>query len=140
MKKLFLIVVSAFLLTSCEYHLEKQHVRKVRKTNVVYFDNLSLYEEKLFGVWGCTDLWFGREQVKTVSIGEYGIANVQLQSSMYSDRYNRTYNYVYSGRYITFINYRDNSERFQFKIVDYKPGSLWLQDCMGKHEVRIYGY
>jgi hypothetical protein len=100
---------------------------------------LSLYEEKLFGVWGCTDVWFGNEQVKEILISDYGLANIQLQDGIYTDRYNRTYKYVYSGKTITFINLRDKSEIFSFSIYDYRPGSLYLYDSMGIHEVRLYG-
>jgi len=145
MKKLFYLFVLSLtiVLTSCECRWyddqrEEEHYRK-RNSQVIYFGNLSFYEEKLFGTWGCTDIWFGNEQVKEIVISEYGKANVQLQDAVYTDRYNRTYLYKYSGKYITFINQRNERESFQFKVYDYKPGSLWLQDWQGVHEVRLYG-
>lgn len=132
------MLASVFLLTACECPYKEECETYCEKKKVVYFGKLSLYEEKLFGSWGCTDMWFGNEQVKMISIVDYGLANVQLQDAVYTDRYNRTYQYVYSGYYITF--YELGSDRgYQFKIHDYKPGSLWLEDWRGRHELRCYG-
>ena len=137
MKKILLALI-AMLIVSCDCRYFNDWHTNQYKRNVVYYGKLSLYEEKLFGTWGCTDIWFGNEQVKEIVISNYGLANVQLQDGTYSDRYNRTYKYVYSGRTITFINSRNERETFYFSICDYLPGSLFLQDSMGIHEVRLY--
>jgi hypothetical protein len=128
----------AMLIVACDCrYYDDWHTRKY-KGDVVYYGNLSLYEEKLFGVWGCTDVWFGNEQVKEIVISDYGLANIQLQDGVYTDRYNRTYKYVYSGKTLTFVNPRNERESFFFSIYDYRPGSLLLHDSMGIHELRLY--
>lgn len=137
MKKI-LLALMVMLIVSCDCRYYDDWHTCQYKRNVVYFGNLSLYEEKLFGVWGCTDLRFGREQVKEIVISDYGLANIQLQDGRGTDRYNRTYKYVYSGRSITFINLSNERETFYFSIYDYRPGSLFLYDSMGIHEVRLY--
>lgn len=142
MKKIILFITCIIALTSCECYWDNEFDRhgfvQGKKTNVLYFGTLSFYEEKLFGTWGCTDIWFGNEQVKEIVISEYGKANIQLQDGIYTDRYNRTYTYVYSGKYITFYNSKNTRESYQFKIYDYKVGSLFLQDWKGVHEIRLY--
>lgn len=139
MKKLLILFVSAILLMACECPYKEECERHCVKTKTVYFNNLSFYEEKLFGSWGIYDpMRFGNECVKMITITDYGLANIQLQDGTYTNRYNRTYQYVYSGAYITF--YELGSQRgYEFKLYDYKPGSLWLQDSFGKYELRCYG-
>ena len=141
MKKLMLFITLLVCVTSCDCELcydedGSRHVSS-KKANVIYFGNLSFYEEKLFGTWGCTDLWFGNEQVKEIVIKAYGLANIQLQEARGTKRYNRTYRYQYSGKYLTFAELEEN-RGYQFKIVDYLPGSMFLQDSKGIHEVRLY--
>lgn len=136
-----MLITLMVCITSCEcdwcYERDQFGYVKSKRTDVIYFRNLSFYEEKLFGTWGCTDVWFGDEQVKEIAISEYGLVNIQLQGGTHTDRYNRTYRYVYNGKYITF--YELGSDRgHQFKIYDYYVGSLYLQDWMGVHELRLY--
>ena len=140
MKKLLVILASVVLLTACECPYKEECETRCTKTKVVYFGTLSFYEEKLFGYWGVSDpMRFGNEYVKMITITDYGLANIQLQDPKYTDRYNRTYQYVYSGTYITFYELGSYGRGYEFKLTDYKPGSLWLRDSFGKYELRCYG-
>ena len=146
MKKLLVFLVSVFVLTSCDRRIDWDNGRSYRSRNKYYTskDNSTFRQEDLIGTWGCTDIVFGRNDVKEFVVTHVGEANMLLQGYKTVSRFNRTYKYVLSGKYLTFQSkYPDEygiiDGPYEFKIVEYLPGSLFLQDGRGIHEVRLYG-
>ena len=139
MKKFILMLLSVITLTSCECYWAEE-VRREKECGVS-----GLITSDLLGTWGSTDLKFGNEYVKEIKIynidryGE-GYALIQLQDIQYTNRYNRDYTFIYSGNYLTFFERGyERAGGFQMEIVQFLPGSLYVKDRYGTHELRWYG-
>ena len=145
MRKLLVFLVSVLLLTSCEcWDWDCGKSSRYDRCYVYNERNGQTFrDEDLLGTWGCTDIMFGNNEVKEFVVSHLGEANMLLQGHGTVSRFNRTYKYVLSGKYLRFQSkYPDEygwvDGPYEFKIVAYLPGSLFLQDGRGTHEVRFY--
>ena len=128
MKKLLLFVVSIVTLVSCEcpYAWKSDYPNP----------GDTFLAEYLYGTWQSSDLMFGTYEVKefVMSRSTPGLANVHLGKRYSTERWNATYCYKLDGKFLYFKPYGEELWEHKFKILEFDPRDIILQNCFGSGE------
>ena len=124
MRKLFLLLL--VVLASCECPFaEPETGHYLQKSN----DHLTA--DMLTGNWLCYyPMYVGTVEFKSIKIYTDGMADIIMENRGDTDYYTVTFNYTFTGKYITFSKGRTI---YQFQITGFIYPELYLRDSFGTY-------
>ena len=129
MKKLFLLLISAFILTSCDVYycdddFDGPHTTKWQGND--YF-----YADRLIGTWQCCyPMLVGSVEFKQIRFMRDGYADITMAYNRDTDWFTETYRYTYYGKTIRF---EKNGQVVSFTIYSFLSPELTVYDSLGRY-------
>lgn len=124
MRKLFLLLL--VVLASCECPFAELESSPYQQTG-----NDHLTADMLNGHWQCYyPMYVGTVEFKSIKIYSDGMADIIMEDKGDTDYYTVTFNYTYTGKYITFSKGRTI---YQFQITGFIYPELYLRDSFGTY-------